>query len=41
MRIDFLGINEAAANIRLRLNPNEAEASAVLDEFALRPKSGT
>jgi len=36
LRPDFLGLNKAASKIRLRLNPNEAEAAAVLkrlDEF--------
>ena len=30
MRDDFVGINEATAKIRLRLNPKEAQAIAVL-----------
>lgn len=32
VRDDFVGINQAAANIRLRLNPKEKEAQAVLAE---------
>ncbi len=33
VRPDFLGINQAAANVRLRLNPKEKEASAVLEQI--------
>ena len=33
VRPDFVGINEAAAKIRLRLNPKEAEAIAVLTQI--------
>jgi hypothetical protein len=33
VRPDFVGINEAAARIRLRLNPKESEASAVLSQI--------
>ncbi len=32
-RPDFVGINEAAAKIRLRLNPKESEAKAVLNKI--------
>ncbi len=43
VRPDLLGLNEAASKIRLRLNPNEAEAVAVLkrlDEFDAQFASG-
>ncbi|HJV52664.1 MAG TPA: hypothetical protein VJ652_14450 [Noviherbaspirillum sp.] len=33
VRPDFIGINETAARIRLRLNPKEAEALAVLSQI--------
>lgn len=33
VRDDFVGINQAAANIRLRLNPKEKEAKAVLGKI--------
>ena len=33
VRDDFVGINEAAANIRLRLNPKEKEAKTVLERM--------
>ena len=33
VRPDFLGINQAAANIRLSLNPNECESLAVLRQI--------
>lgn len=33
VRYDFVGINLAAANIRLRLNPKEKEAKAVLEKI--------
>ena len=33
MKSDFLGINEAAANIRLRLNPDEDESEKVLEKI--------
>ena len=33
VRPDFIGINEAAAQIRLRLNPKEPEALAVLSQI--------
>jgi hypothetical protein len=32
-RADFVGVNEAAARIRLRLNPSEPAAKAVLEEI--------
>ncbi|TWH71503.1 hypothetical protein LX59_01791 [Azomonas agilis] len=33
VRDDFVGINQSAANIRLRLNPKEKEAQAVLGKI--------
>src|SRR5690606_19794086 len=33
VRDDFVGINQSAANIRLRLNPKEKEAQAVLKKI--------
>ena len=33
VRPDILGINQAVANIRLRLNPDEKESAAVLNEI--------
>lgn len=30
VRVDFVGINEATAKIRLRLNPKESQANAIL-----------
>lgn len=33
VRADFVGINEAAARIRLRLNPTESEAAKVLSQL--------
>lgn len=38
VRADFVGINQAAASIRLRLNPDEEQAQAVLDKIVALEK---